>query len=66
MTPPRRPLDATIDTVEGALSVLWDWLGQPTEAQKAKAQEIAAKVEKGSRDPRIPAVVIDTEGEEAP
>lgn len=53
----RRPVDATVDTITGAIGMLWDWLGG--EAPKADI----VRVEKPQT--RIRPEVIDTEGEDA-
>jgi hypothetical protein len=58
MSAPRKPIEATIDTVTGAISMLYDWLGGPDPKQEL------ARVEP-ERNARIPAVVVDTEGEDA-
>ena len=49
----RKPVEATVDTVQTAISMLWDWLGREP---KAKAEIV--KVET-----KIPAIVVDTKGE---
>lgn len=58
MSEPRTPVDATIDTVQGALEYLWNWLG------RAPSAELAKREPEPERDQRIPPIVIDTEGED--
>lgn len=57
MSAPRKPVEATVDSVIGAVRVLYDWLGGPD----PKTDIVRAEPE---RDARIPAIVVDTEGEE--
>jgi len=80
MTAKRSPVESTVDTVTGAISMLYDWLGAGPKTDLARAPEgVSSKPADAPglrsegpsersgasrvRPQRIPAVVIDTEGE---
>lgn len=62
----RKPVDATVDSITGAIGMLWDWLGGP-EPIRDIVRDVRDESAKQPvvRDQRIPPEVIDTEGEEA-
>lgn len=61
MSAAKKPLEATVDNVIGAATLLWDWLGRDPNAPPEKKQEKAQPL---ARIP--PADIVESEGEEVP
>lgn len=61
MSAPKKPVDATIDSVAGALSYLFDWLG--SERAEEEAPDVFELLGDGDGDDDDD--VIETEGEDA-
>lgn len=65
----RDPVGATVDSVVGAIGLLWDWLGAPAKKAEPEPSIIGLLVPDTSEAPTEPAPpdvdgAIDTEGEE--
>lgn len=61
---PKGPAERTIDSVGAAIGLLWDWLGEvPKENEEIVPAEWLPESKPPAPDGKIPAVVVDTEGE---
>lgn len=62
---PKGPAERTIDSVGAAIGLLWDWLGEAPKEEivPATEEDWLPKSVPPAADGKIPAVVVDTEGE---